>query len=199
MTALADMAQLAPRCAGKSVAVVGNAAWMQEATHGPAIDAADMVLRFNQGFRFCAPETTGVRTDLLALGAAGALGAYDAFLARTMPAAIWTRRLDSKATAKFLGVAGKFREVFHYDQGLRDALHGELGRQRPTTGLLMVHWLLSATNAARIDLYGFDFFATPPIFAHADVPKVFHAPEAERALIERWGIEDPRLRFVSRA
>lgn len=51
---------------GKRVAIVGNAQSIFDTVHGKAIDAHDVVIRFNKGF-ITAPDAQGSKTDILLL------------------------------------------------------------------------------------------------------------------------------------
>lgn len=134
--------------AGKTVALVGNARALTAG--GAQIDAADLVIRINRA-PMPSAQSHGTRTDLLALATALPL----ADLIRLRPGRLlWMspkRKRLSWATARSPGF---------YLHPLEDIarLAAALGAP-PTTGLMMID-LLSRSQAARIDLWGFDFFAS---------------------------------------
>ena len=67
-------AELLETLRGKSVALVGNARALAQGAQGPAIDAAQVVIRINRA-PMPGPQSHGTRTDWLAL--AVRLGAAD--------------------------------------------------------------------------------------------------------------------------
>lgn len=164
-------ADLLAGLAGRRVALVGNARALAEGAHGPAIDAADLVIRINLA-PMPAAQSHGTRTDWLAL--AVRLGAKDR--ARIAPDRIlWMspkrKRLDW-GTAKSPG-------FYLHPLATYQALKDRLGAP-PTTGAMMID-LLSRSDMAGLTLYGFDFFASKSLSgrrAASDVPHDFAAESA---------------------
>ncbi|MFN4102430.1 MAG: glycosyltransferase family 29 protein, partial [Pararhodobacter sp.] len=157
--------------AGRDVALIGNARALADRRHGPAIDAAGLVIRIN---RAPIPDAAshGSRTDWLAL----ATRLPDADRARLSPARLlWMspkrKRLDWQ-TARSPGFYLHPLSDYH---ALRDRLAAP-----PTTGAMMID-LLMRSDAASLSLYGFDFFASLSLSgrrAAADVPHDFNAEAA---------------------
>lgn len=167
----------------KSVALVGNARALAETDQGAAIDAHDIVARINRA-PMPSPSSHGSRTDWLLL--ATRLPAADR--ARLAPARIlWMshkrKRLDY-ATAASPGF---------YLHPLADhtALTQTLGAP-PSTGAMAVDLLLRG-DLARLDLYGFDGFASKSLSGRRGAEKVPHDFNAEAAWMAARAKADPRL------
>ncbi|MBV0891206.1 glycosyltransferase family 29 protein [Paracoccus sp. Z118] len=168
---------------GKRVALIGNSRALAEQRHGPAIDAAGLVIRINRA-PMPSPESHGTRTDWLAL----ATRLPDADRARLSPRRVlWMspkrKRLDWR-TASALGF---------YLHPLNDyrALMQRLGAP-PTTGAMMIELALRS-DLARLDLYGFDFFASQSLSGRRTAGQVPHDFPAEAEWVHGLVASDPRL------
>lgn len=168
---------------GKSVALVGNARALTNSTQGAEIDSHDLVIRINLAPMPYA-ESHGTRTDWL--GLATRLRKHDR--ARISPARIlWMshkrKRLDydSATSAGF------------YLHPLTDyaALKGRIGAP-PTTGAMLIALLLKS-DLARLDLYGFDFFASQSLSGGRSADQVPHDFSAEARWVKELMQTDPRL------
>ncbi|OYX44689.1 MAG: hypothetical protein B7Z02_03810 [Rhodobacterales bacterium 32-67-9] len=171
---------------GKRVALVGNARSLTDRAEGADIDAADLVIRINRA-PMPDPRSHGTRTDWLAL--ATSIGAGD--LARLRPSRIlWMSHKRKRLPWRVATAPGFYLHPLVDWAGLRDRL-----RAPPTTGLMMID-LVAASDAAALQLHGFDFFASLSLTGSRRADQVPHDFAAERdhvaALMER----DPR---VSRA
>lgn len=173
--ALADLA-------GRSVALVGNARALAEGAAGAEIDAHDLVIRINRA-PMPASRSHGRRTDWLAL--AVRMGASD--LSRLDP----TLTLWMSHKRKRLPWAAVTRRFYLHRKDDIDSLWQRLGAQ-PTTGLMLID-LLARSKVARVDLYGFDFFASLSLTGSRTAERVPHDFAAERAFVERLLAEDARF------
>ncbi|WP_347267070.1 glycosyltransferase family 29 protein [Paracoccus sp. (in: a-proteobacteria)] len=179
----APQAELLAELAGKSIALVGNARALAEARQGARIDAADLVIRINRA-PMPATESHGTRCDWLAL--ATRLGKADR--ARLAPTRIlWLspkrKRLDwqtARSPGFYLHPLADFR-----------ALRDDLGAP-PTTGAMMIA-LIAASRMARLDLYGFDFFASLSLSGRRRADQVPHDFAGESAWVERLILSDQRI------
>ncbi|HMQ42239.1 MAG TPA: glycosyltransferase family 29 protein [Paracoccus sp. (in: a-proteobacteria)] len=168
---------------GKTVALVGNARALASSTMGPEIDGHDIVIRINRAPMPYA-ETHGSRTDWL--GLATRLGKADR--ARIQPGRIlWMshkrKRLDYQSATSpgfYLHPLADF-----------EALKTRLGAA-PTTGAMLIELLLRS-DLARLDLYGFDFFASKSLSGSRSAEQVPHDFDAEAAWVEGLLQSDPRL------
>jgi hypothetical protein len=176
------MPQVLARLTG-SIALVGNAQSLASVAFGPAIDAADLVVRIN---RAPMPQAAshGTRTDVLCL----ATSLDRASLHRLNPTLIlWMSHKRKRlpwAVASHPGFA-----LPPVDDFLR--LKAQLGAP-PTTGLLMMD-LLARSPAKRIDLYGFDFFASLSLSGRRTAAQVPHDFTAERRFATDLLAGDPRF------
>lgn len=176
-------AELLAGLAGKSVALVGNARALADSGQGTAIDAHDVVIRINRA-PMPAPASHGTRTDWLML--ATRLPAADR--ARLRPGRLlWMsqkrKRLDFQ-TATSPGF---------YLHPLADhaALTAVLGAP-PSTGAMAVDLLLRAP-LARLDLYGFDGFASKSLSGRRGAAQVPHDFSAESRWMAAQAGADPRM------
>lgn len=169
------------------VALVGNARALQEARLGPAIDAADLVVRINRA-PMPATASHGARTDVLAL----ATGLQPARLDLLAPGMVFwlshKRKRLPYAVARHPGFALPPRA----DHARLQAVLGA----PPSTGLMMID-LLARSPATRIGLYGFDFFASLSLTGSRTAARVPHDFAAERDFVTALIARDPR--FVLRA
>ncbi|MFV0408697.1 MAG: glycosyltransferase family 29 protein [Paracoccus sp. (in: a-proteobacteria)] len=168
---------------GKSVALIGNARALAQGTSGAEINAHDLVIRINLA-PMTGPQSHGTRTDWLGL----AVRLRGAERARINPGRIlWMshkrKRLDY-ASAQSPGF---------YLHPLDDhaALKAEIGAP-PTTGAMLIDLLL-CSDLARLDLYGFDFFASKSLSGGRSAEQVPHDFNAEAVWVEARAKADPRL------
>lgn len=169
--------------AGRSVAIVGNARSLSAARHGPQIDSADCVIRINRA-PMPSAESHGTRTDILAL----ATSIPFADLIRLRPGrVIW---MSPKRKRLPYGIA---RSPGFHLHPLADfhRLAATLGGP-PTTGLMVID-LLARSTASRIDLYGFDFFASLSLSGSRTAAQVPHDFAAEKAFVEALLSRDSRF------
>lgn len=169
--------------ADKRVALVGNARALAETDHGARIDAADLVIRINR-----APMPSGLshgsRTDWL--GLAVRLG--DADRARIAPTRIlWMspkrKRLDWRTATS----PGFYLHPLGDYAGLRDRLGAP-----PTTGAMLID-LLARSRMARLDLYGFDFFASLSLSGRRNAEQVPHDFSGESRWVLDLQLADRRI------
>jgi len=169
--------------AGKSVALVGNARALSQGDAGAKIDAHDVVIRINRA-PMPSAHSHGTRTDWLAL--ATSLPAAER--ARISPGRIlWMshkrKRLDWQSA----------QSPGFYLHPLADyeALKAHLGAQ-PTTGVMLID-MLARSTLARLDLYGFDFFASLSLSGSRSADKVPHDFATEAALVGNLIAQDSRI------
>jgi hypothetical protein len=158
---------------GKTVALVGNAASLSAATFGAAIDAHDVVIRFNAA-HLPSVGSHGTRTTIIATSIVveqdlvSARGAAHVFFMsprpRYLPGWLWRRS-----------------DFFLYPVASHAALMAEIGA-RPSTGMMVID-LVRRSPCSRADFYGFDFFTSPSL-SNARQPKSSpHDFVAERRLV----------------
>lgn len=177
----ARLAPLREALSGRSVAVVGNAASLLESAHGAAIDAHDVVVRFNRGF-VRNPASQGRRTSIHCLATQIApdliMQAWpDAELLFLSPLRFYLPPALRERSA-VLPVARWSR------------LLETLGA-RPSAGLLALD-LFRETALSRMTLYGFDWKESRT-FYHEERRPGWHDWRRERDLVGRWLAEDARI------
>jgi hypothetical protein len=174
-----------PDLAGQTVALVGNARSLSETTFGARIDAADIVVRMNAAPM---PSVTshGVRTDWLATSIP--LSA-EVIAARAPTRLLW---MTAKRRRLPWRIASDPRFYLHPRPDSL-ALIARLGA-RATTGALLID-LLARSEAAEVQLYGFDFFASKSLSGRREASQTPHDFDAERVWVEGLLARDARLRL----
>lgn len=169
--------------AGKSVALVGNARALSQSAHGAAIDAADLVVRLNAA-PLPATRSHGRRTDWLAMS----VTPPPALIAARAPGRIVWMTARRKRLPYALLRDARFALC---PAALSAELAGVIGA-RPTTGALAIA-MLARSECTRIDLYGFDFFASLSLSGSRSAADVPHDFAAEHRWVESLSATDPRL------
>lgn len=131
---------------GKRVAIVGNAKSIFSTRYGSEIDSHDIVIRFNKGFIYY-PESQGIRTDIVVLACLLRDDEREGYKARY----VINRSKNYRNPANFT--------ISTQD---RERLAQIIGSQ-PSSGFMAIDLCLEA-RAGSIDLYGFDFEATPTFY-----------------------------------
>ena len=168
---------------GKQVALVGNARSLGLTAFGPAIAGADIVIRLNAA-PMPAAASHGTRTDWIALSTP----IPPATLAERAP----NRVLWMTPKRKRLPHALATRSGFYLHPAPDHAALSATLHSRPTTGLMMID-LLARSPASRIDLFGFDFFASQSLSGGRTAAQVPHDFATERGFVEALVARDPRF------
>ncbi|AGT10453.1 glycosyltransferase family 29 protein [Paracoccus aminophilus] len=176
-------AALLEAMAGKNIALIGNARALAEGQAGAEIDRADLVIRINRA-PMPSAQSHGARTDWLAL--ATRLGEADR--ARISPSRIlWMspkrKRLDYQTTTS----PGFYLHPLPDYQALKDRIGAP-----PTTGAMMID-LIQRSDMARLDLYGFDFFASLSLSGSRTAAQVPHDFSGEAAWVDQLIRADRRI------
>ena len=176
-------ADLLAELRGKSVALVGNARALADTAQGAAIDAADLVIRINRA-PMPSAASHGSRTDWLAL----AVRLDDRDRDRIAPTRIlWMspkrKRLDWQTATS----PGFYLHPQADYQALRQRLEAP-----PTTGAMMIALLLRS-ELARLDLFGFDFFASLSLSGRRTADQVPHDFKGESAWVRHTELADRRI------
>ena len=176
-------ADLLADLAGRRVALVGNARALADTMHGAEIDAHDLVVRINRA-PMPSPESHGLRTDWLAL----AVRLDAAERARLHPARILWMSHKRKRLDWWTATSPDF-----YLHPLADyqALKARLGAP-PTTGAMMID-LIARSDMARLELYGFDFFASLSLSGRRTADQVPHDFKGESEWVHKLMLADRRI------
>ena len=186
-TALQSLSTPQPRLLsalkGKRVALIGNARALAETRHGPEIDAADLVIRINRA-PMPDPASHGTRCDWLAL--AVRLGEEDR--ARLNPDRIlWMSPKRKRLDWQTAHSPGFYLHPLPDYQALKTTMQAP-----PTTGAMMID-LIARSQMARLDLYGFDFFASLSLSGRRTADQVPHDFNAEAEWVNRLKLADCRI------
>lgn len=171
----------------RDIAVVGNAQSLLARDFGPEIDSAGVIVRLNKGF-IRDPKAQGSRTDIVSLSPEVTADEIDR---EFDPDLICL--LTHKLRHLHLTRADQLRRVVFYPHRFWMKDRGLIGR-RPSSGFMMISWLLRLGFEGRITLYGFDFGATETFYNPAGYQTPHDFP-AEGQIIQKWEAEG-RLRIV---
>lgn len=151
-------AQLAPRLAGRSVALVGNAASLSSRNFGAQIDACGLVIRLNAAPQ-AAAASHGRRTDWLAASMLLPLSRLSALapglLLWMSPRRRWLAALRYRWSWPLL----------YYPRAWWRDLVADLDGNRPSTGLMTIDLLRRLGGFRELRLFGFDFFQSASLSA----------------------------------
>ncbi len=178
-----DCNDLLAELAGKRIAIVGNARALADTNQGPQIEAADLVIRINRAPRPAA-SSHGSRTDWLAL----ATGLDRRKAALIDPRRVlWMSHKRKRLPLWALENDGFYLHPVSEFESLRDLLGAP-----PTTGLMVID-LAAESNAAAIDLHGFDFFASKSLTGSRSAKDVPHDFGREAEFVRQLVETDPRV------
>lgn len=129
----------------KTVAIVGNAQSIFNHKYGAEIDDHDVIIRFNRGF-VTEPKAQGTKTDILIL------------------ACELNTEEKSRFKAKYyINRSARYKSGdYTFPNEIRRRLKQIIGAQ-PSSGFMAIDYCRQA-GAKKIDLYGFDFEATPTFY-----------------------------------
>jgi hypothetical protein len=172
--------------AGRTVALVGNATSLIGTDQGAAIDAHDIVVRFNAAPM---PSVTshGARTTIIATGIIVELELMQARAARY----VFYLTPEPKYLPRWL--AGS-EDLFLCPAETQATLAREIGA-RPTTGMMMID-ILRRSRCASVDLYGFDFFASASLSNVRPRRREPHDFAAERGIVMSLLERDGRFHLI---
>ncbi|MDQ2090470.1 glycosyltransferase family 29 protein [Marimonas arenosa] len=171
----------------RSVAVVGNARSLLDTEFGARIDAEGVVVRLNKGF-VRAPAAQGRRTDIVSLSPEVTAEEIDSQFAPDLICLLTPKLRHLHLTRR-----DQLRRVLFYPFSAWTRDRRLIGR-RPSSGFMMISWLLRLGFEGRITLYGFDFGATETYYNPAGY-QTPHDFAAEGRLIQKWEAEG-RLTIV---
>lgn len=169
----------------KTFSLVGNARSLSVSNQGSEIDKSDVVIRLNRS-PIPSVKSHGSRTD---------------WIATSIP--LDSRLLHERSPEMVLWMTSKrkwlpfrltqWERFFLYPRSRHRALLNEIS-SRPTTGLMMLD-LLRQTNAAQVNIYGFDFFSSLSLSGSRQAADVKHDFNAERFWVENLLLHDKRFQF----
>lgn len=168
---------------GKSVAIVGNARSLEKQAYGEDIDANDIVIRLNNA-PILSRKSHGRRTDWMAVAkhiSKNTLQVRKPKVLLWMP--IHRRRLDWRMV--------NFSQFYLNNPDHNRSLKKELGASS-SVGCMVIN-LVQRSNAKKISLYGFDFFASLSLSGNRTEEQVPHDFAAEKKMVEEIIERDRRF------
>ena len=172
---------------GRTVALIGNARSLLAHDYGSEIDAHDLVVRLNRGF-VVSPKAQGTRTDIVSLTPTLTEDEIEQQFDPT-----YMVLLTPKLRHLVIVRGPNLKKVLFYPHRYWIADRQKIGR-RPSSGYMMLSYMLRLDCAASITLYGFDFGATETYYN----PPNYETPHdfaAEGRIIQGWESEG-RIRIV---
>lgn len=166
-TAYQSVSIIKEKIKGKNVAIVGNAKSIFQRKYGEDIDDADFVIRFNRGF-ITKPESQGTKTGLLILACE-----------------LTDQEIKSYKAEYVANRSGHYSNHVDFTIGNqeRQDIKNYIGSQ-PSTGFMAIDICLFF-EAKTINLYGFDFEATPT-FYNPEGYKTQHDYAREKAIVQEY-------------
>ena len=172
---------------GRSVAIVGNSRGLGKQALGSSIDANDIIIRLND-----APITSlsshGSRTDWMA---AAKKISEKTLLGRAPKLLLWMPTKRKRLNWRM----ATFPKFFLNRTDRNQQLRAKLGAP-PSVGCMVID-LVQRSNADKISLYGFDFFASRSLSGHRTADQVPHDFDAERKMVEALLASDRRFHLNS--
>lgn len=164
--------------ADRSVCVVGNAQSLFEQRFGAEIEAHDIIIRLNKGFVFDR-GSQGKRTDMV--GLTPELSEVE--VAEKFAPRIWLMLIPKMRHYRiFSSRAVKATLFYPFRFWLVD--RNLIGR-RPSSGFMIISWLMRLKAAKSVTLYGFDFGASGTYY-NPDGYKTPHDFAREGEIIQEW-------------
>ncbi len=179
----AEQNELLDELSQHSVAIVGNARSLSNQTHGPSIDACDIVIRMHAA-PLPNPESHGTKTTWLALGMPVA---QSIIVDRAPSRLLWMAKKRKRVRPRIATAKG----FYLHPKSDWDALALRLNAP-PTTGAMLID-LVARSDAKSINLFGFDFFTSLSLSGRRTAAQVPHDFAAEKQFVTDLIDHDPRV------
>ncbi|QUS58453.1 glycosyltransferase family 29 protein (plasmid) [Pseudovibrio brasiliensis] len=178
--------------AGKRIAVVGNAQSLCAKDYGPEIDQHDIVIRINRG---AIPhiKSHGQKLSWVATS----LDIPKSFVySQQAQRVIWTSAERSFSLPHWLA---KHSDIVYLLKTAELKRYHARAEKKPSTGFRLLALLEELGGYKQIDIYGFDFFASPTNTNHIEPEKARsdHDYDRENHEIQKWMARDPRVSLKS--
>lgn len=178
--------------AGRTVALVGNAASLFEKSYGAEIDEHDVVVRMNKAAnlwtRYHSDKTHGKRTDVWMMFN---VGEYKHRVPDIDPTIKKMHMGPHRQTAEHIRITDAMFPISEHKK-----LVAFVGYDNPTTGLMAIQWITDAKPKV-LDLYGFDWKETPTFtdMEGKREAKCYHQYDLERALCMGHFLKMPNVNW----
>ncbi len=179
----ADQSTLLGELSGKTVAVIGNARSLSKQIHGANIDLCDIVIRMHAA---PLPQTKshGTKTTWLALG----MPVDRAIIFERAPSRLlWMAKKRKRLKYRYARAKG----FYLHPKSDWNAMAQILGAP-PTTGAMLID-LAARSDAQKINLFGFDFFASLSLSGRRTAAQVPHDFSAEKRFVTKLMQNDARV------
>lgn len=158
----------------KTVSVVGNAESIFSYQFGNEIDSNEIVIRMNKGY-IRNTEAQGTRTSIWA--SSYPLKETEVYKFFTPDVCMW---MTPKLAIMPEYSDGFLKNTFIHPEEIWNNLYIRLDNTRPTTGLMVINFLINYTEAKSVTLFGFDFFKT----------KTFYEPKLRKNTPHCFSLEE---------
>ena len=174
---------LVAELSGRRVALVGNARSLSDRSEGEEIDGAALVIRLNAA-PLPSPVSHGMRTDWMAMS----VPVESEVIAARKPARLlWMTPKRKRLPWRVASDPGFVLAPAAWNARLAE----ELGAP-PAAGRMLID-VLARSEARRVRLHGFDFFASLALSGWRAAKDVPHDFAAEKAWVERLIARDRRF------
>lgn len=153
----------------KNIAIVGNAESIFKKQNGRNIDEADIIIRMNRGY-IRDKKSQGSKTTIWC-GACANISEQIIKKEFNPEFLIYTDKNNNKIFESFDEKSDYLKEkLFCYDEKFHNELIYEkenkekFQEKKPTTGCLMINFLIKEINFKSLSIYGFDFFETNNLY-----------------------------------
>ncbi|KZL13267.1 glycosyltransferase family 29 protein [Pseudovibrio sp. Ad26] len=172
--------------AGKRIAVVGNAKSLSNKEYGPEIDGHDIVIRLNRG-AIPHVKSHGQKLSWVATSLDIPKSFVNGEQARRI---IWTPAERGFSLPHWLA---RHRDVVYLMKSAELKRYQARTEKKPSTGFRLLGLLEELGGYKHINIYGFDFFASPTNTNHIEPSKARadHDYDREHHEVQKWIARDP--------
>ena len=168
----------------KSIILVGNSNTLNIEKRGKEIDSFECIIRFNKAIQYLNDiETTGIRTSIWVFAML-----KESIVKSVYNLAKYKPEYCVRYSRNPLSICGN-NDIFFDCMGPKQECRKKLGisnNKHPSTGVVILMYLLNHCNAKSITLTGFDAFQTPNFYTNVNANNInkWHEPNKESMYIQ---------------
>lgn len=183
---------------GKSVAVIGNATSLFNKHWSKEIDSHNLVWRMNKGVNLSPNqiEKTTNRCEIYSAGGPRGCAKTCEFTTNLPKYSIFMSSNEAnmgRCPKHFykipIIVLRELKEILYFETDKKEVA--------PSTGLIVIYFLLKQTDVAQVTIFGFDFFKTKTFYRGKLGHYGSHRPKREKELFDQLVKEDKRLQLCT--
>jgi len=149
-----ELSEIKKFCEGKKIIIIGNSSRILDGTHKKIIDNYEVVVRINRGYKedsYLYADSIGTKTTILSLGVKSATSAATI---------IQSNKLKFILCPIIHSENLNYTNSYAINDEAYQTLKNDLGGFKPSTGISTYNFFNRFVNFMRLDLIGFDFFAS---------------------------------------